>query len=295
MSKKRRPHPAVKKSHKPAVHFPQNGRQPPDQSKAIKVFITPAVAKTWLHNNTENRPKSSIEAGKIGRAIESGRWQINGETIKFDIKGVLRDGQTRLQGILRADKGAWCWVIYDITPGVVPFETIDIGRKRTLGHMLSIRGYKNYNSLASAVQLIYSHDASIPSEPGGFTPGVGMSIIEERGDIVDSMAIVVSQKVREVCSQSMAAAFHYLMAQRNQDLATGYWEALGSGVINNKRSPMLAVRDTLLRNKTAKRDDQLSPETIRAIIIKGWNLLRRGKTCRFVRWNAEKENYPELV
>lgn len=296
MAKKHRPNPSNKKPpRKLMADAIKNMPRAPDQSKAVKMFITPALAKRWLEGNTENRPRSSAEVVKLRTAIESGRWEINGETIKFDVHGVLRDGQTRLEAIEAAGKGVWCWVIYDINPGTIPFETIDIGRKRSLGQMLAIRGYRNYHALAGAINVVYSHDPAIQLEPGGFTPRLGLRILEERPEIVSELEYISQNGLRNIYSMSTAAGFYHIMRKSDRDSADSYWQALGTGIISNKRSPCLSVRDTLLTNKKAKPDKQLTQETIRAIIIKGWLKYRQGKTCQHVRWNSEKEAYPQIV
>jgi hypothetical protein len=268
-----------------------NGQVKPDKSTMKCVYITPQLATEWLGKNTENRPPSSQSEATLKRTLELGLYRINGETIKFDEDDVLTDGQTRLKAIADTGIAAWSWVCFDIDRDI--FGTIDEGRMRTLGHQLAKRKLRNYNSLATAIRNVYQLSEDVAAEPGGFVPRVGLDILAERPEIEASLDFVMQAGVRDIYSLGVAAALHYLMRQCDQALADSYWESLGSGVITNQRSPIRAVRDQLLSNKMATGDRKLSPTTLMAIVIKGWNLLRSGRTCKYIRWNGH-ESFPAI-
>lgn len=282
MAKRRRPNPGNKTP------------KPPSKSSAFLVYITLELAIEWLKHNTENRPASRVDILRIARAIRAGEWKINGETLKFDMDGVLRDGQTRLRAIIDAGIGVWSWVIFDLEPGAEMFRSIDGVRKRYLGHLLAIEHHKNYNQLASAAALVYRLDPTIAPEPGGFTPAVGIILIEERPEIIDSVAAMIGWNVRRTWSVSHAAALHFLMRRVDPDLADAYWEGIATGVISNKRSPQMVVRDMMLENKHASGDRKMNPRYIQAIAIRGWNKFVKGRTCIRLRWNPEREEFPEI-
>lgn len=269
-----------------------NGLVKPDKSKMECVYITPAIAAKWLKKNMQNRPASARSMAVLKRSLELGLFTINGETIKFDEDGVLRDGQTRLQSIVDTGIAAWCWTCTNIARGC--FDTIDQGRSRSLGQLLAVRNKRNYNSLSGAIRTVYQLCEDIAAEPGGFAPRVGLDVFAERPEIEESMDLVMKAGVREFYSLGTAAGLHYLMKQCDAPLADSYWEAIGTGVITNQRSPIKAVRDQLLSNKMATGDKKLSPRTLMAIAIKGWNLVRGGKTCKYIRWNGH-EPFPEIV
>ncbi|KKN38348.1 hypothetical protein LCGC14_0754230 [marine sediment metagenome] len=266
----------------------------PDESRMEKALISPQLAEEWLNRNTQNRPCASPDVKRISREIELGHWKINGETIKFDKNNVLRDGQTRLKSIVATKTAVWCWVAFDLDLGMEVFETIDQGRLRSLGHLLSIRGYKNYNHLAGATRLVYALDTELVAEPGGFKSAVGLSIVEERPQLVDSLERVYAAGISDAYSIGAAAALHHMMQKRDHELADSYWDMLATGVIKQRCSPAKSVRDTLLSNKNAAADKQLKPTHLQAIAIKGWNLTRGGKTCKYVRWHPEREAFPEI-
>jgi hypothetical protein len=293
MTAKRRPNPEAKALPKKiGLNIPVNSVPRTESSKAICVYVTPSLAKQWLSLNTENRPGSTINEKKIQRAIHHGLWKVNGETIKFDVNGILRDGQTRLNAIVKEGRSVWSWVIYDIEND--SFDSIDRIRVRSLGHILSIHGYKNYNPLAQALKIAYELDNAIPECPGGFTELIGLDLLQKNPAIMDSVNNMVKNCIRENYSIGCAAALHFLMCKTSKEKADEYWEQLSSGIINNKRSPARIVRDTLVRNKNARKDDKLSPTSLMAIIIKGWNISLDGKQRSIIRWNSETEAFPTI-
>lgn len=294
----RRPDP--QKKHPPKILVPPelakgpNVLPRPGQSRMECVFITPAIAAEWLSRNKRNRPRGDINVTQIVQAIEAGAWELNGETIKFDLNGDLRDGQTRLEAIVLSQKGVWSWVCYDIEPDYKTFDTIDQVRKRSLGQLLGTRKKHNYNALAQAIETVYNLDEEIEPVPGGFVPRIGLGIADARPDIEASLDFVLKAGVRQVYSEGRAAGLHYLMKALDSDLADHYWESLANGVITNQRSPLRAVRDTLVANKNASPDKRLTPTTLLAIVIKGWNLMRENRPCKYIRWNGV-EPFPSLA
>lgn len=267
--------------------------QPPevDSSRAEKIFITPEIATAWLRNNPANRPKGMKAIRRIRRALVNSDWEINGETIKIDATGVLRDGQTRLQAIVDEEIAAWSWVIFDLGNGKGVYETIDQGRLRTLGHLLKIRGYQNYNVLASAIRTVYQLHPEV-ANASGLTANVGLGIIEDHPNINSSLVFLMGHQIRDTYSAGTAAGLHYLMSGKDSDAADYFWESLATGVFTTAASPARKVRDIIVANKNAKPDNKLTPTTIQALIIKAWNLQREGRTRKVLRWNSEKENFP---
>lgn len=290
--KRHRPNPTQKKAPKDAALKTEGA---PDKSYATKVFITPALAKQWLEKNAKNRPCRPADSLKLQRAISLGAWEINGETIKFDDNGDLRDGQTRLNAIAETGVSVWCWVVFDISSDSKTFETIDSGRLRTLGHLLAIRDCKNYNAMATAIFAVYNLDDTIPNESGGFTPQLGLRLLEERPSIAESLAFVMRLRIRDIYSSGTSAALYHLMELKDPDLAGKFWEAIGTGVIANKRCPAKVVRETLLTNRALPKEKRSTDTTMRAICIKGWNLMRAGRTCSYIRWNSENESFPAIL
>ena len=94
---------------------------------------------SWLALNIDNN--RNVRKGRINgyvRDIQSDRWVVTGEAIKFDVEGRLIDGQNRCQAIVAAGKGAWVLVVRGISQDAL--VVLDSGSARNTGDMLVITG-----------------------------------------------------------------------------------------------------------------------------------------------------------
>jgi hypothetical protein len=100
--------------------------------------ITPAMAQEYLKFNTENyRSINNVRVISYAADMKAGRWQLNGEGIKFDTNGTLIDGQHRLQAIVRAGVPIEMLVIRGIEAGT---NLYDIGAGRSLAQISKAMG-----------------------------------------------------------------------------------------------------------------------------------------------------------
>ena len=127
--------------------------------------ITPAMAAEYLKHNNSNRPMREGLAEQYAIDMRKGNWVLNHQGIAFDDKGNLIDGQHRLQGIIYAGVPVTMLVATDIpekiNSGVTIFtmDTVDAGKKRTVGDQLTLHGVEN-GSLVAAVCGIIAMAAS---------------------------------------------------------------------------------------------------------------------------------------
>lgn len=116
-------------------------------------LVTPEMAQRWLDSyNTENRKVKKTALDRYVRDIENGDWTFLGDPIRFDVRGILIDGQHRLMAIVKSGQSVMMAVLRGI-----PTEaraTIDSGARRSSGDALQIEGYKNATTLASTVAAL---------------------------------------------------------------------------------------------------------------------------------------------
>lgn len=113
-------------------------------------IITPAIAADYLKHNTKNRNISERKVAAYALEMREGRWKLNGQTISFDVDGVLNDGQHRLRACIAANISFPCIVVRGTDADVM--DTIDCGRARTAGDVLKIKGIAQANHKASAAR-----------------------------------------------------------------------------------------------------------------------------------------------
>lgn len=114
-------------------------------------FVTPEMAEEWLDANTENRTLRSHQVDSLARDMTAGAWQITGDPVKFDTRGILIDGQHRLWAIVQSGKTVPLFVIRNLPTEVR--TVIDTGAKRSAGDVLTFEGFKSTSKLASTVRI----------------------------------------------------------------------------------------------------------------------------------------------
>ena len=103
----------------------------------IYMLVTPALAKMWLESsNTENRNLVELNLRKMIADVEQEAWIDSGQTITFDLEGVLINGQHRLHLCLETNQA----IAFDIIFGLPKkaHEVSDIGATRTTADIATI-------------------------------------------------------------------------------------------------------------------------------------------------------------
>ena len=100
--------------------------------------ITPDMARQYLMFNTENyRSLNKDRIVSYANDMKNGKWQFNGEGIKFDESGKLIDGQHRLHAIVRSGVPVQMLVIRGVENGI---NIYDVGSARSMGQIAKARG-----------------------------------------------------------------------------------------------------------------------------------------------------------
>lgn len=118
--------------------------------KAEIKTVSPRTAKEWLKRNVRNRKLRASLVNAYARDMASGRWQVTGESIKFDTNGALADGQHRLSAIVQSGVPVDMLVIRGVDPDSQ--TVMDSGAKRTASDALTLVGRKNPAVLAAAAR-----------------------------------------------------------------------------------------------------------------------------------------------
>lgn len=114
--------------------------------------ITPAEAKKMLDTTEKlgghNRKVSQNYVDLYANEMRGKRWKLNGEPIKLDARGIVLDGQHRLQACVAAGTPFETLVVTGVDPKT--FDTLDCGRSRTPAQVLQMADVK-YNSLIASI------------------------------------------------------------------------------------------------------------------------------------------------
>ncbi len=246
--------------------------------------ITPERAKELLETNTHNRRRSDLIVSRYTKVMAAGDWKLNGDAIRISNNNTLIDGQHRLAAIVASNTPIQSVVIYGLPPEV--YETIDLGKARTMADALSVRGIKNAAHVAATARMLYhfkrvQEGAVLGAQDIGKTRMAWKEILnslEENPDIEEFVAENMSQHrfVTRTVGQSCALALLYLFKQKDKALAEEYYNKLDRGVGLDQESTIYQLRERLVRNLS---EQQKYTQLFRAVlVVKVWNSLRDGIT-----------------
>ena len=115
------------------------------------ILITVDLAKEFLKLNVRNyRPVMKNVVEKYSKDIGKGLWQKNGEAIVISKDGILRNGQHRLNGIIKSGVPALMYMIFDADNCVM----FDMQSKRSCRQILRDLGYNVSNITPSVTRAI---------------------------------------------------------------------------------------------------------------------------------------------
>lgn len=260
--------------------------------------ISPRKAQKMLDERASNRRIGERYAGQLAEAMTGGEFEVNGETIKVDDKGRVIDGQHRLYAIVLSGLPLETFVTRGLSAKT--FDTIDTGRRRTVGDVLTKHGELNSSTLAGALSWLWKYRRGYLANGHGASPRhtEAMATLEADPGIRDSVPI--GRSVRVVCSPSLATCMHYLFSENDSNKANEFFELLGTGENiakgSKKTSAVYCLRERLLANRVSTKEKLPNLEICR-LVIKAWNAFRAEKLVKALRHRSQgdkSEAFPEI-
>lgn len=218
--------------------------------------ISPETAKKYLEQNFVNRSISEARVTSYARDMKNNNWQLNGESIKFNTKGQLIDGQHRLCAVVRSGEIIPICVVRGLD---VTINEVDRGKSRTTRDTLTIEGYDKslvQNFMVGAIRLLTSIMLDIPfSTMGGITD----SEIREAYTFYEKeikQVISLNHYGGAGLSKKSAVTATLLMALKcgvSEETIQDFVTVLNTGrYSNNKQLSAMVLRDDFLQNKFRK-------------------------------------------
>jgi hypothetical protein len=255
------------------------------------VKVTPVHAAHLLEKNTRNREVSQGTVDKYARDMKAGRWKLNGETIKFDWNGELRDGQHRLWAVLQADEPVDLEFAENLDPAVM--DTIDTGRARSFGDVLRIGGAAYSKELAAVLRWQYMYDRKSISTKGGVSHSELKEVAEKYTDLESLIPEALKYtRARRMLGPGIWCFVFASMCRIGIARAIEFAEQLDSGENLTKGMPALTLRERMMANITAKA--KISRIMVCAMAIKAANAHLHAKSLTVLKWQ-EGEGFPEFV
>lgn len=257
--------------------------------------ITPAKAGEYLKANKNFRRMDEKRARQLASDIEDDNWQVNGEAIKFNCDGSLRDGQHRLRACVLAGKPIQSWVYR----GLQDDSTLDRHKNRSLSDYLRAQDEKNTLILAGTLQHIWRHDTKQWHAAGlsvaGTTPAL-LETLKNHPEVRNSVNAVVAVTGKDVVvPPTMLAAVHYIGSRTHPAQADAFMADVLSGANLSEVNAVFHLRRKFLANKGA-RHKMTRPEML-ALIIKAWRFARDDASCESLKWQFQgqkAEAFPSI-
>lgn len=261
------------------------------------VRVTPKMAGEWLANKsvTNRRLKVTLVA-RFARDMKNGNWELNGSTIVFDQDGVLLDGQHRLQACIDSKTAFHSLVVFGVKSSA--FDTVDTGKTRSTADVFTIHGIPNAILTAAICALIWRRDTlgnfmrvGLPSVP---TTRELELVQAQYADLIQR-AIHTTRPCKRLAPPSLLSALYVFFAEKDQDTADLFFQALAAGDGLRSNDPIYLLRERLILDRTSK--SRLPKKEIAALIVKAWNYVRNGVSVKQLKWlgtGKGKEGFPEI-
>jgi len=95
------------------------------------------------------------------RDMRNGHWLFTGDAIRFTNKPELIDGQHRMKALIEAEATLQMVCVFGLEPNAK--HALDMGRKRSAGDVLALKGYSQSPRLAGAARQLLHIKHNSPS------------------------------------------------------------------------------------------------------------------------------------
>jgi hypothetical protein len=230
--------------------------------------ITPEIAEWLLKLNTDNRPLMRREVQRFIKILNTGDWQVTGETIIVAGEGILNEGQHRLHAIKESGVSAPCDVRFGVPRSA--FHATGTGRKRTVGDVLAIEGYNNTSTQAAIGRLVHFYDCNkMGNCREHIEPKQILDIVDDNDDIGEIAARIRRNKLPLTKSASFGVVLVVAARTAPKDQLFAFVDVVAGGLALTEEDPARCLH-VKFRDLSLNRV-KLRQEEIMAMTVKAWN------------------------
>lgn len=238
------------------------------------------AAERYLNlDKGNNRPFSTGHLGDlVGRQMR-GEWVTNGDTIRFDANGQVRDGQHRLRMVKQTGIPIEVVVVHNIDPAA--FSTMDVGKKRSLGDVLYIEKEKNSTQLAGTLAWIWRY---LSRRMRGMNAGSHeevRKVLTQHPEIRDAIVFYLSLD-RPLSTPSwkvVTMSTHYLFSRVDATAANDFISKYVTGLgLVDSTDPIKVLRDQVIKYASDPRKPAGSQ--VFALLCRAWNAHQAGQPIK---------------
>lgn len=258
--------------------------------------IGPSEAKKILENQVENNRGVSLPVVKrLAGAMTRGEWVENGETLKFNKKKKLFDGQHRLHAVILSNTKQKFLCVEGLNDGVM--TTIDVGKPRSLNDHLTIAGEHNVACKAGAVRLLGQLKFHEEYSEHGNNTGIAtteylMKVFSQYRELLNEHAAAYHE-AKQVLRPSEALFIQMILTSCMPRKAAVFLDKLYHGEDLKKNEPLYQCRNWLLENRirwTKRSKVRVHKSIIVNTVFKTWNLYCNGSKSLDIVWARYDED-----
>jgi hypothetical protein len=262
----------------------------------VETFTPEKAAEILKAQDPEkNRNINTLHVKKLAADMKEKRWQVNGETIKFNGSRLL-DGWHRFHACVEASVSFESLVVRDIDADAV--ATVDTGRRRQLSDVLKMRGLvsASHTTVASALGTLWLYRRGFYGRGNSArtpTHEEAITLLETESGLLDSLRAGQKVAVGKLCAPGPFMAFHYLFSQKDATLADAFVDGLVNGVGLADGEPVLTLRNRLTQERS-HHHRSLRAVSQMAYVVKAWNATRKAQKLKVIKW-VKDEEFPEVA
>jgi len=248
-------------------------KNPPETSVIVEIDSKTAE-QILAERNNGNRPSKPNKVQQFALDMETGRWGLTGDTIKFGTDGRLLDGQNRLSASVRTGKPFRTHVVFGIDPAL--FGRMDIGKPRNAADILHIAGFKYASTLAAAIRWAYLLDTD-PYNRETLQPDFVLDLARNKYSDIETF-LKYGREINKHFSHpaGQVAALIYNFSKSDANKAKEFVKAWQRGERNGKNQ-IIDTMQALLHSQKANNNGRIHELTRAGIIIKAWNIFKAGQ------------------
>lgn len=233
-------------------------------------------AQQYIGKNVGNRPVSQGHLNQLIGRQRRGEWRTNGDSIRFDWNGDLRDGQHRLHMVMLTGIPIEAVVMRGIDPGA--FVTMDTGKTRSITDVLGIKKETSPKLLAAAVQWTYRYLADrmtgkIESHE------VLLSVLDQHPELRDTVEWyqAINQPRGAPGYPAITLGAHYLFSRVNKSEADDFIDRYLTGLRVQQGSDPVGILRGQVVSLASPQARILQPSQIFGLFVLAWNIQHSGK------------------
>jgi hypothetical protein len=257
---------------------------PPPATRTEIVKLTPALAQQLLDANPRNRTLNERAVTTYARDMIAGNWTLNGESVKVSMSGLLVDGQHRCLGVVQSGVTIETVIVWDLPDADEVRASVDIGRGRTPGDELTLRGVSNGRNVASVARLLMAWEYGSTLSGNNFAPTRQelLDYVFGNPDISEGVSAVYRRALDHTDCNPSVLTVAYIICRRlaGPDANTFFGQVL-SGADLGVDAPALALRN--LATRIRKSGVPQSKDEALGQVFSAWNAYRRNRPLRALR------------